>query len=116
MTLGCVTTSAASSTCAPGVLCTTAASGADICMKKQNYLTTSGLVITILFSILTGAFFIGFAVIAWKDRSAARKLKADRIAYLDAGSKEAMEAFQPESVRQPDAYAEADLPLMNEHS
>ncbi|KAF7950905.1 uncharacterized protein EAE97_002457 [Botrytis byssoidea] len=71
VTLGCVTTSASSSTCAAGVLCTTVASGEDVCMKIDNTLTSSGLAVTIFFAVSISAFVIGLIVIGCKDLQAA---------------------------------------------
>ncbi|KAJ8061006.1 hypothetical protein OCU04_010084 [Sclerotinia nivalis] len=121
VTLGCVTTSIASSTCAPGVLCTTAASGDDICMEIDNNLTTSGLTVTIFFAVSISAFLIGLLVIGCKDRRAAKKLQSERIALLDAESKEAMQPYnqkKSKSVPQSNAFghSEADLPLISEPS
>ncbi|APA14611.1 hypothetical protein sscle_13g093810 [Sclerotinia sclerotiorum 1980 UF-70] len=121
VTLGCVTTSLASSTCASGVLCTTAASGDDICMEIDNDLTTSGLAVTIFFAVSISAFLIGLLIIGCKDRRAAKKLQAERVALLDAESKEAMQPHnqkRSKSVAQPDAFghSEADLPLIIEPS
>ncbi|RAL63831.1 hypothetical protein DID88_003474 [Monilinia fructigena] len=120
VTLGCVTTSVAgASTCAAGVLCTTAASGDDVCMLIDDTLTTSGLVVTIFFAVSISAFIIALIIIGIKDRAAAKKLKAERIALLDAESKEAMESYNQKrsrSVRQPDAFenTEANVPLISE--
>ncbi|CAD6446716.1 dfb1de92-0099-4982-b6cd-f4417d7d8b0a-CDS [Sclerotinia trifoliorum] len=121
VTLGCVTTSLASSTCAPGVLCTTAASGDDVCMKIDNDLTTSGLAVTIFFAVSISAFLIGLLIIGCKDRRDAKKLQAERVALLEAKSKEAMQPRnqkRSKSVAQPDAFghSEADLPLILEPS
>ncbi|KAF7854220.1 hypothetical protein EAF04_010517 [Stromatinia cepivora] len=121
VTLGCVTTSTASSTCAPGVLCTTAASGADVCMEIDNNLTTFGLAVTIFFAVSISVFLIGLIVIGCKDRQAAKKLQIERIALLDAESREAMQSHNQKrsgSVRQLDAFGhpEADLPLISEPS
>ncbi|THV55764.1 hypothetical protein BGAL_0003g00040 [Botrytis galanthina] len=121
VTLGCATTLAASSTCAAGVLCTTAASGEDVCMEIDNTLTSSGLAVTIFFAVSISAFVIGLIVIGYKDRQAANQLRAARLAQLDAESKEAMQAYnqkRSKSVRQQDAFghSEADLPLITEPS
>ncbi|QSZ30421.1 hypothetical protein DSL72_004944 [Monilinia vaccinii-corymbosi] len=117
-TLGCAATSVGSVTCAAGVLCTTAASGDDICMLIDNTLTTSGLAVTIFFGVSIGAFIIGLIIVGLRDHAAAAKLKAERIALLDAESKEAMEAYnqkRSKSVRQPNTLrnSEANMPLIS---
>lgn len=87
-------------------------------MLIDNTLTTSGLVVTIFFAVGITAFVIGLLVIGCKGRSAARKQKAERIALLDAESKEAVRSSnqtRSKSVRQPDAFgqSEANLPLIS---
>ncbi|KAI9644751.1 hypothetical protein NHQ30_006778 [Ciborinia camelliae] len=119
VTLGCATTSASSVTCAPGVLCTTSTSGDDVCMLIDNTLTTSGLVVTIFFSVSLGCFILGLLIMGIKDRQAAKKLEAEREALLDAESEEATQSYsqtRSKSVRQPDAFghSEAGLPLISE--
>jgi len=88
-------------------------------MLIDNTLTTSGLIVTIVFAVGISAFLIGLVVMGCKDRQAAKMAKAERMALLDAESREAMQSYsqkKSKSVQQPDAWghSEADLPLISE--
>ncbi|KAM3085955.1 hypothetical protein ACMFMG_003006 [Clarireedia jacksonii] len=117
VTIGCTPTTSPSATCAKGVLCTTAASGEDVCMLKDDSLTTSGLVVTIVFAVGLAGFLIGFIVMTCQDRSATKKRRAAHIAMLEAESKEALQNMERQRASAKQAatagQADANVPLIS---
>lgn len=79
----CSLKTTASARCAPGIICQTDRAGNNICMKADNSLTTSGLVVALVFGIGVASFLLALFVMCCKDRRAFKK--AERIRRNNLG-------------------------------
>ncbi|KAH8808150.1 hypothetical protein F5884DRAFT_857694 [Xylogone sp. PMI_703] len=61
-TLQCVSKSTPVPTCAPGLICDQDDDGATTCIRRDNHLSTSGLVVTIVLAVAVGAGIIMLVV------------------------------------------------------
>lgn len=118
MKVSCTPTITPSPSCAPGVICQTDDAGNDVCLKKDNHLTTSGLIVTSGFAISIIAAAIAIVASHYQSRAAGRRRERERLALLGPGAYESndigraapdVEAVQPYSRRNP---SEAHVPLI----
>jgi hypothetical protein len=72
----CTTTTTPSVSCASGLICKVADSGVTLCMRKDNHLTLSGLIVTIVFASVVVAMISSLCFMCAMDRRRARKLAA----------------------------------------
>lgn len=79
----CSLKTTASARCAPGIICQTDRAGNNICMKADNSLTTSGLVVALVFGIGVASFLVALFFMCCKDRRAFKK--AERIRRNNLG-------------------------------
>ncbi|KAH6678106.1 hypothetical protein B0J14DRAFT_461010, partial [Halenospora varia] len=112
-TLGCVATTTLIASCAPGNLCTTDAAGANVCMKRDDHLTTSGLIVTIALAIALAATIISLVALACIQRNKAKKDKMEAAAKLGGKIRpmDDMEA-KPYKIGGGGESSEVDLPLI----
>lgn len=67
-TVTCIPTVTAITSCAPGLLCFSPTAGANSCMKREDNLTTSGLIVTIVFAGGIGLAFLSWAIFCLRSR------------------------------------------------
>lgn len=106
-TTECSSTLAPVPTCAPGMICSMDSTGAPLCLRREDNLTMSGLIVTIIFGTLIGATIIGLVI---------RHFNASRRNSLVT---ERHDAFPSNSLyRKLDEPSDsrADLPLANPQS
>jgi hypothetical protein len=85
----CTSTRMASSSCSPGLTCSLASSGTNVCMELQNSLDTAGIIIAIVFAV---AIALGVGTITYlccRDRRETKRLtaKAEATALARAATK-----------------------------
>ncbi|KAK0104797.1 hypothetical protein ONS95_005065 [Cadophora gregata] len=78
-TQSCVATTTEIASCAPGMICFSAAAGANSCMRRDNHLTTSGIVVAIAFGVGIAATTIAVIAMIIHGKN---KVKANRQAQL----------------------------------
>ncbi|KAL3427840.1 hypothetical protein PVAG01_01350 [Phlyctema vagabunda] len=78
----CSSTATPVETCAAGNICSEDKSGQPICMKRDNTLTTSGLVVALVFGFGIGAFIVALIVMYCQAARQAKRDKAERMALL----------------------------------
>ncbi|KAE8452295.1 hypothetical protein EG329_000995 [Mollisiaceae sp. DMI_Dod_QoI] len=105
-TSSCVATTTEIASCAAGNICFTSTAGADICMKRDDSLTTSGLIVTIVFSLAIAAAAIAFTVMTFRNNAKVKQEERARL-LAAATSKGGDVEAQPFSNR-----SEAALPLI----
>lgn len=109
-TVSCTATTTAIASCAPGNLCFSSVAGQDVCMKKDDHLTTSGLVVTIAFAVGIFAASAGVLIVNLRAR---QKAKHDLQAQLMMASSmhENADLENAQKFSQP-MQSEANLPLI----
>ncbi|KAH9216781.1 hypothetical protein DL95DRAFT_387310 [Leptodontidium sp. 2 PMI_412] len=113
-TQSCVATTTEIASCAPGMICFSATPGANSCMRRDNSLTTSGLIVAIAFGV--GLAATAIAVIAMiihgknqeKAKQQAQLLAAASSRSGRGGDVEAAKAF----TRPNPMASDANLPLI----
>ena len=75
-TITCSPTEVTTSYCAPGLLCTLDSSGQDICMKVENGLDASGVVVAIVLAAAAAIMLGALTFLCCKDRREQRRLAA----------------------------------------
>ncbi|KAH7403644.1 hypothetical protein BKA64DRAFT_457848 [Cadophora sp. MPI-SDFR-AT-0126] len=113
-TQSCIPTTTEIASCAPGLICFSAAAGANSCMRRDNTLTTSGLVVAIAFGV--GLAATAIAVIAMVIHGK-NKVKANQQAQLlaAASSRGGRDVEAGKSFTRPKGGAmasDANLPLI----
>lgn len=88
-TLSCFPTEVATSSCAPGLMCTHDSRGDDICMELKNMPEIDGIIIAIVFAVLVAAGMGYLVFMCCRDRSMQKKLaaKAEATALARAHTK-----------------------------
>lgn len=118
-TITCTPTITPTATCAPGVICQTDDAGNDVCLRRDNHLTTSGVVVTIAFAVSIIGAAISILVAQYRTRSGIRRREVERMALLGGGAYARngkgraapdVEATQTYGPRNP---SEAHVPLMS---
>ncbi|KUJ08055.1 uncharacterized protein LY89DRAFT_691355 [Mollisia scopiformis] len=81
----CSSTTVESASCAPGLICfsATASANSALCMKRDNTLTTSGLIVTIVFGLAIGVAIIAFIVMGVRN---SKKVKQQEYAHQMAAA------------------------------
>ncbi|PVH78274.1 hypothetical protein DL98DRAFT_516789 [Cadophora sp. DSE1049] len=113
-TQSCLPTTTEIASCAPGLICFSATAGANSCMRRDNTLTTSGLVVAIAFGV--GLAATAIAVIAMVIHGK-NKVKANQQAQLlaAASSRGGRDVEAAKAFRRPSGGAmasDANLPLI----
>ncbi|KAI1214160.1 uncharacterized protein F4807DRAFT_117069 [Annulohypoxylon truncatum] len=75
-TLSCFETTVTTSVCAAANICLTDDSGNDVCLLRDDHLSTSELIITIFLGVCFAAGFATLIFFACRDKRAQRKLRA----------------------------------------
>merc|ERR1712098_1009738 len=109
-TQSCVATTTEIASCSPGLICFSATAGANSCMRRDNTLTTSGLVVAIAFGV--GLAATAIAVIAMVIHGK-NKVKANQQAQLlaAASSRGGRDVEAAKAFTRPMA-SDANLPLI----
>ncbi|RDW94366.1 hypothetical protein BP5796_00129 [Coleophoma crateriformis] len=119
----CTPTMTGTLTCAAGNLCSTDSAGNGVCMKRQDSLTTSGVVVTIAFSVGIVSFLVALLVMCFQAKSRMKKDQAERMALLTsqtygkepelASTPPAAQSYaQRRAAQRGGDNAEADVPLI----
>jgi hypothetical protein len=115
-TVTCIPTVTAIQSCAPGLLCFSPTAGANSCMKREDKLTTSGLIVTIVFGGGIAAALLSWAILCL--RSSQRNKRQEQIRRMMASSGkgqdvESISPFARPSTRSNKAMrSDASLPLI----
>ena len=114
-TVTCTPTMTAIQSCAPGLLCFSATAGADSCMKREDNLTTSGLIVTIIFAGGIGVALLSWAILCLRSRRRVQQQEQRR--RMMASSKlDDVESISPfaarPSMRIKARGSDANLPLI----
>ncbi len=115
-TVTCTPTTTAIQSCAPGLLCFTATAGAESCMKREDNLTTSGLIVTIMFAGGIGAALLAWAVLCLRSRTRAKRQEQLRRMMASSGKGDDVESISPfatrPTMRSRARGSDANLPLI----
>ncbi|KAF8865584.1 hypothetical protein BDZ45DRAFT_684126 [Acephala macrosclerotiorum] len=82
----CFATTTDIASCAAGMICFTETAGADVCMQRDNNLTTSGLIVTIVFGVAIAATAIAFGIMCVRNSAKAKQEQRAQL-LAAAGSK-----------------------------
>lgn len=85
-TITCTETVKETATCAPGIICQVDGKGNDVCMRRDNHLTTGGLIVTISFAFGIVGAILAVIVSHYQSNAANRKVEAERAALLGDGA------------------------------
>ncbi|KAE9376697.1 hypothetical protein N431DRAFT_479871 [Stipitochalara longipes BDJ] len=115
-TVTCTPTTTAIQSCAPGLLCFSATAGADSCMKREDNLTTSGLIVTIIFAGGIGAALLAWAILCLRSRNRTKRQEQLRRMMASSGKGEDIESISPfdtrPTTRSRAMGSDANLPLI----
>jgi hypothetical protein len=115
-TVTCIPTTTAIQSCAAGMLCFSPTAGANSCMKKQDNLTTSGLIVTIVFAGGIGAALIAWAILCLRSRNRNKRQEALRRMMASSAKDQDVESISPfatrPTTRNKGMSSEANLPLI----
>lgn len=112
-TVTCIPTTTAIQSCAPGLLCFSPTAGASSCMKKQDNLTTSGLVVTIVFAGGIGAALFAWAILCLRSRNRNKRQEALQRMMGSSGKGLDTEYASPFAAARNQAMrSDANLPLI----
>ncbi|PMD64002.1 uncharacterized protein K444DRAFT_311156 [Hyaloscypha bicolor E] len=99
-TVTCIATTTAIQSCAPGMLCFSPTAGANSCMTKQDKLSTSGLIVTIIFAGGIGAALIAWAILCLRSRNRNKRQEQLRRMMASSGKGQDVESISPFATRQ----------------
>jgi len=107
----CVPTITPSPSCAPGIICQKDVDNSDICMIRDKPLTTSGLIVSIVFAVAIIGALTGILVMQMKAAKMNKRAKMERMAMLSGGKGYGKSDVEPPQLKT--RGSDAHIPLID---